>query len=126
MPIRIRNLNHVSLQVKDVDKTIAFYRDVVGLPLLPRPDFKFRGAWFQIGGAGQELHLIDGAGAPVSSTSRGDHFAIMVESLDDVEPILKANGVKYTGPHHRPDGAKQIFADDPDGHVVEFCTAPGK
>ena len=123
--MKIIHLNHTALQVKDVAVTIRFYEEVVGLKQISRPAFGFPGAWFRIG-VDQELHLIQGAPEHISSSSRGDHYAMMVDSITEAEALLKSNGVAYKGPHHRPDGAKQIFFEDPDGHVIEFCTAPGK
>ena len=49
-----------ALHVEDVDRTIRFYTDVLGLSQIPRPNFQFPGAWFRIG-ADQELHIIGGA-----------------------------------------------------------------
>lgn len=119
--MRITQLNHVALQVRNVAVTVRFYEEVVGLKQIPRPAFGFPGAWFRIG-ADQELHLIEGGAGQVSSSSRGDHFAMMVDSIADAEALLRGKGIAYKGPHQRPDGARQIFFEDPDGHVIEFCT----
>jgi len=120
--MKIIHLNHVALQVKNVEATVRFYEDIVGLKQIPRPAFGFPGAWFRIG-VDQELHLIDGAAGQASQSNRGDHFAMMVDSIEEAEAMLRGKGITFKGPHHRPDGAKQIFFEDPDGHVVEFCTA---
>ena len=120
--MKIIHLNHVALQVKDVAATTRFYEEVVGLKQIPRPDFGFGGAWFRLG-VDQELHLIDAAAGGVSSSSRGDHFALMVDSIEQAADHLRAKGIGFSGPKHRPDGAFQIFLQDPDGHVMEFCTA---
>ena len=119
--MRILQLNHASLEVIDVAKTTRFYEEVVGLVQIPRPAFGFPGTWFRVG-VDQELHLIGGAGQRVSSSSRGDHFAIGVDSIEAAIERLNAHHIPFKGPHHRPDGAKQVFFEDPDGHVVEFCT----
>jgi lactoylglutathione lyase len=50
-------LNHVALHVADIERSAAFYRDVLKLEPIPRPAFTFPGAWFRLGGD-QELHLI--------------------------------------------------------------------
>ena len=71
--MKTTQLNHVALHVADVDKSCAFYRDVLQLEPMPRPNFDFPGAWFRLG-ADQELHLI------------GDR----VEPLDDREEAVRA------------------------------------
>jgi catechol 2,3-dioxygenase-like lactoylglutathione lyase family enzyme len=42
-------LNHVAIHVADVERSVHFYRDVLQLEPLPRPAFKFPGAWFRLG-----------------------------------------------------------------------------
>jgi lactoylglutathione lyase len=122
--MKINELNHVALQVADVPRTIAFYTNVVGLTTIPRPNFGFPGAWFRIGSV-QELHIIQGPPDAANSASRGNHFAMLVNTIEEAQAQLDKHGIKYTGPHHRPDGAKQVFFTDPDGHTVELCTKPG-
>ncbi len=60
----------MSINVVDVEAAIAFYRDVLELPVLERPAFDFAGAWFGLGE--QQLHLIEASDfiPPV-----GQHFA---------------------------------------------------
>jgi len=113
-------LNHVAVHVADVKASIPFYRDVLGLPQLPRPGFDFPGAWFRIGQS-QELHLIGNRTEPVHSHSRGTHFALQVPDIKAVESELKSKRATFTGPKQRPDGAWQIFIQDPDGHYIELC-----
>lgn len=120
--MKVTQLNHVAIHVRDVDASCRFYREVLGLESMPRPAFGFPGAWFRLG-VDQELHLI---GRPVSveSIPRERHFALMVDDIMAFEAHLKAAGVSFTGPKARPDGAHQIFLQDPDGHVIELCTPP--
>lgn len=58
-PLDIVELNHVSLETRNVAKLVDFYEKVLGLPRLPRPDFGFRGAWFKLGPNGVQLHIIE-------------------------------------------------------------------
>jgi catechol 2,3-dioxygenase-like lactoylglutathione lyase family enzyme len=119
--MKIDELNHVALHVSDVDRSAHFYGRALGLPVLPRPAFDFPGAWFRIG-AGQELHLIgERLSGPVDDDSRGGHFAMKVPDIDAAAAHLRAQALAFRGPLRRPDGAKQIFLEDPDGHVVELC-----
>ncbi len=121
--MQVRQLNHVAIHVADVDASVAFYRDVLRLPELPRPAFDFPGAWFQLG-PDQELHLIGDRDQPVHSHHRGGHFALVVDSLDQWEAHLDGVEATRLARKTRPDGAFQTFVQDPDGHWIEFCMLP--
>lgn len=118
--MKVTQLNHVALSVRDVEASVTFYRDVLGLEVIARPAFDFPGAWLRLG-ADQELHLIGGRDGPVVSSSRGNHFALKVDDPRAWEARLRGAGVALRGPKRRPDGATQIFLEDPDGHVIELC-----
>ena len=121
--MRIAQLNHVAIHVADVERSVAFYRDVLRLQPIPRPAFKFPGAWFRLG-ADQELHIIGERNEPVVSHNRGNHYALMVDDLSAWEHHLTERGANFVPRRTRPDGALQIFVIDPDGHYVELCTPP--
>ncbi len=113
------DLNHVALHVSDVECSVRFYRDQLGLEQILRPAFAFPGAWFRLGTV-QELHLIGEREDRVVSGPRSTHFALQVGSLDSVCRELEARGVTLLSRQVRPDGALQAYVEDPDGHCVEF------
>jgi lactoylglutathione lyase len=120
MKDQILDLNHVSLHVRNLETSVSFYRDKIGLPVLNRPDFDFPGAWFRLG-IHQELHLIAGQDVVVHSGSRSTHFALQVKSIQEVQSFLEQQEIPFKGPKERPDGALQIFFIDPDGYYIECC-----
>ena len=123
--MRFTELNHVALHVADVPASCRFYETVLQLESLPRPNFDFPGAWFRLGEV-QELHLIGRADpGGRASGSRSNHYALMVDDIDEWEEHLKSHSVDYEPRRTRPDGAYQIFLLDPDGHAIELCTPPG-
>lgn len=129
--MKVTQLNHVGLHVADVERSVAFYRDVVGLTQIPRASFPFPGAWFRIGAATdpaheQTLHILGLRTEAVRSDRRGTHFAMQVESALEAKAALESRGAAVEGPDTRSDGALQIFIRDPDGHAIEFCQLPGK
>ena len=120
MAIEPLELNHVSLHVADVAASAHFYGTVLGFAPLPRPDFDFPGAWFQLGPR-QQLHLIGGRTEAAHGASRGDHFAVGVPAVHPAVAYLAAHGVTPVhGPKQRPDGIWQVFFADPDGHWIEL------
>ena len=119
--MKIFALDHVAIHVKDVDASCRFYREVLRAEQLPRPAFDFPGAWFRLG-ARQELHLIGDRMQAVYSSNRGNHFALETDDLDAWEKHFKAIGFQHRPRKRRPDGAGQIFLEDPDGHVIELCS----
>jgi catechol 2,3-dioxygenase-like lactoylglutathione lyase family enzyme len=121
--MQILELNHTALHVANVEVSSTFYSTVLRLPPLQRPAFDFPGAWFRLGQQ-QELHLIGNRDQPVHSSNRGTHFALKVDDLNAWKLHLEQQGAKFKGPKQRPDGAWQIFVEDPDGHIVELFTPP--
>ncbi|MFO1499739.1 MAG: VOC family protein [Verrucomicrobiota bacterium] len=115
----ILELNHVALHVAEVDRSCQFYRNVLRLEPLARPAFTFPGAWFRLG-TQQELHLIGERKEIVHSHHRGNHFALRVDDLIAWARHLEEKQIAFRGPKSRPDGAEQIFLQDPDGHVIEL------
>ncbi len=121
--MEILQLNHVAIHVQDVERSCAFYRDVLGLKQIERPAFSFPGAWFSLG-PGQELHIIGEAERPSQGGPRSNHFALRVPSIRQAEEELRRKGIAFQGPWQRPDGAWQMFLADPDGHFIELCELP--
>ena len=130
-PIQVKHIDHVTLIVKSVDATRAFYIDLLGMTEVARPAFDFAGAWFQAGAT--LIHLIEEhdrsgpAGFPdgiLKKSSRNHHFAFEVEDAHAAAETLKSMDIELIDDAKtRPDGAVQVFLADPDGHVVELCTS---
>lgn len=120
MAIRIHELNHVAIHVRDIDASMRFYGETLGLPLLARPGFNFPGAWYALGS--QELHLIEEKTLPESERLH-HHFALLVDDTYEARKELEAKGVTAFLSHGlRPDGAVQLFFFDPDGYRIEMYT----
>ena len=131
-PIRVRYIDHVTVVVKDLERSRDFYVGVLGMEEAPRPGFGFPGSWFQAGPS--QIHLIEeheasgpaGLGRSTgSSVSRGHHFAFEVADASRTADDLAKLGVKLAaGPKQRPDGPTQLYIHDPDGHLVELFSYP--
>jgi len=110
-------VHHVSINVGDVDAAVKFYCGTLGLELRSdRPDFGFGGAWLDAGG--QQVHLIEGT----TPAAHGQHFALLVDDLDETVAELRADGVDVSPP--RPVGSsRQAFLSDPAGNLIELHQA---
>lgn len=118
--VLVADIHHVSLNVADTERALAFYGGVLGMATLPRPDFPFGGAWLDAGG-GRQIHLIEADVPP----DHGQHVAFRVGDVDAVVAALRTAGVTVRDPKPVGDTAiRQTFVHDPDGNLLEF-TQPG-
>ena len=111
--------NHISLHVSDVEKSLHFYVELLGMTQLPRPAFTFKGAWLTMGNA-HCLHLIEGKDYEIRSGNRGNHFAFAHPDINALEGEFKKKGIEVVSNKIRVDGVKQMFIKDPDGYFIEF------
>jgi catechol 2,3-dioxygenase-like lactoylglutathione lyase family enzyme len=121
--IKYKCLHHVSLTVTNLEKAQEFYGKTLCLKEIPRPDFGFPGAWYEI--EGQQLHLIVDPSSQTIRTdkhlsSREGHFALRVENYHDTLRWLKEKGVEVLEKPQSKSGFAQIFCADPDGNLVEL------
>lgn len=116
-----KGAHHVSLDVRDVATSRAFYGDLLGLPEIERPDIGLPGAWYQAGAV--QLHLIqvpdgvDVGGPPARPTPLANHLAFEIEDCAAVREELEAAGYTVLAP---PGAPRQLWVADPDGNVIEF------
>jgi glyoxylase I family protein len=121
---QFRGLHHASLLVADTQRSLDFYRDVLDMPVLDRPDLPFPGAW--LGAGGQQIHLLElpnpdpVKGRPAHG-GRDRHVALLVAGLDRICQRLEAAGVTYT---RSRSGRSAVFVRDPDGNALELMEAP--
>jgi catechol 2,3-dioxygenase-like lactoylglutathione lyase family enzyme len=126
-PFHVKSLDHVTIVVRDLSATLRFYVDVLGMEEVGRPAFSFAGQWFQAGAT--QIHTIlefagsGRAGSGGGENSRGHHFAFLVDDAEACYRWLTGLGIPVVSPPKpRPDGATQVFVQDPDGHLVELCS----
>jgi catechol 2,3-dioxygenase-like lactoylglutathione lyase family enzyme len=126
----ITRLNHAVLYVRDVERSVAFYTDVLGFRVLNVLPDGFRGAAFlQAPGStnDHDLGLFEiGSSAADSPAGRGAvglyHLAWEVDTLAELERLaekLSAAGALVGASDHGT--TKSLYAKDPDG--LEFEAA---
>ncbi|RYZ22336.1 MAG: hypothetical protein EOO10_21775 [Chitinophagaceae bacterium] len=119
------SLNHIALYVEDLNKSILFYRDIIGLDTVPEPFRDGLHAWFKIGN-NLTLHIIQGPKEKLTQY-RSTHSCFSVRDIDLFIQHLSENGVVYEDSKGNPkavttrvDGIKQIYFKDPDGYWIEI------
>ena len=122
----IMGIHHASLLVADTARALAFYRDLLGLAVIPeRPDLGFPGAWLRVGA--QQIHLLE-LPNPDPVTGRPDHggrdrhLALLVQDLDGLAGRLELAGIPYT---RSRSSRAALFCRDPDANALEFIPALG-
>ena len=113
----IGGIHHVSLNVSDTERSLAFYRDTLGLAPVPRPAFAFAGAWLDAGD-GRQVHLIETADVP---PDLGQHIAFRVAELEAAIGRIRDAGYQIGDAKPVADTTiRQAFGFDPDGNRVEL------
>ncbi|MFE2095822.1 MULTISPECIES: VOC family protein [unclassified Streptomyces] len=125
---------HTGLNVTDLDRSLAFYRDVLGFTLLAegKEDGR-RYAFLGDGGEGPVLTLWQQAGQAYDGSRAGlHHLAFTADSTDRVreyETALRGAGVEFAHEgvvaHREGAASGGIFFHDPDGTRLEISAPLG-
>ena len=116
----IFGMNHFTVIAEDEQKTLAFYVDLLGLTVGPRPDLGFPGAWLHAGGEHAVLHMVFGRPLPPQRAGVIDHMAFSARDLRAVKARFDASGTKYDLRRQVGAGTWQLFCCDPNGAKVEL------
>ncbi|HXC56006.1 MAG TPA: VOC family protein [Rhizomicrobium sp.] len=133
-PFTLRQIDHLVLRVRDLDASLAFYRDVLGCTLDKVQEGI--GLW-QVRAGSSLIDLVPLAGplgrlggaGPAKEGRNLDHFAIQVAPFDDekIRVHLAAHNVVITdsGRRYGAEGdGPSLYVLDPDGNTVELKGPP--
>jgi catechol 2,3-dioxygenase-like lactoylglutathione lyase family enzyme len=121
--------DHVAVTVSNLAASLAFYQDVLGLPLLGELHFQdergFRIAYLQVGNSVLELFAFDVPTLPRAANPHVTvlglkHLALLVDDVDAVAAQLTARGAHITNPPRDVRGVRNCFFVDPDGNSLEL------
>jgi lactoylglutathione lyase len=121
---RIRKLLHTRYRVNDLERTVRFYRDVLGLRETGR-DKSPRGSelvFMKAPESDEEIELCHyPASDPVQVQPDLTHLAFEVDDLEQFTRELEKKGVKLSdGPTRSPSGIVFAFVDAPEGYEIEL------
>lgn len=121
-------LGYVILFVEDLERTLAFYVDKVGLPLRFRAE-----GYVELAVEGSKLALLARsrvpelagsahAARPASGAHEGS-VTLLVQDVNRTYHELTARGVSFlAAPKDRPWGQRTAYFVDPDDHLIEIAT----
>ena len=120
----ITKLLHTRYRVHDLEKTVAFYRDVLGLKEVRRSE-SGRGSKLVFLKAPQSVEEIEicqfDKSGPVQVGPDLTHLAFAVTDLEAFAKEAAAKGYPLSdGPHHTASGSIIAFIDAPEGYEVEL------
>lgn len=120
----IKKLLHTRYRVADLEKTVSFYRDVLGLKEVRRHT-SGRGSqlvFFKAPGSDEEIEIckFDQSG-PVQVGPDLTHLAFEVDDLDQFARESAKKGYPLSdGPHQSGGGGRIAFIDAPEGYEIEL------
>lgn len=126
--MKVRKLLHTRMRVSDMERTLKFYSDVLGLEVVEQK-VSPRGSHLAFLAVPNSEELIELCSFPASGTVKVQedlvHLAFEVEDLDRTIQELQAKGIPITdGPTRTSSGSRFIFIDAPDGYEIELIQRP--
>ena len=131
----ILGIDHVVLRVRDMDRMIRFYEDVLGCRVEKRQE---KLGLIQLRAGSSLIDLVDVAGelgrmggaAPGREGRNLDHFALRTAAFDAaaLRAHLARHGIEMgdVKPRYGAEGeGPSVYIEDPEGNVLELKGPPG-
>ena len=119
-------MRHVALFARDLQASLRFYVDLLGMEVEWQPDD--HNYYLTSGGDSLALHQAESNQQRDESTQRLDHIGFFVESEEEVDAWflwLQDHQIQMrTEPRTHRDGARSFYCYDPDGTVVQIIHHP--
>jgi len=114
----IKGIEVICLWAENVPEAAHFYKDVLGLELLP--DHLSRQPHFKVGEA--YLTILKGRPQPAEDAepSRFPLFAFRVWDFDEAVELLKSHGVELPWGIERHEDSRWVMFQDPAGNLIEL------
>ena len=119
--IRLKNINHITYNVKNKDAALKWYGEILGLKQIPKMVNSDHLYWLQLP-SGAMVHIIENADAP---SAPSHHTAFEVDDIEASREYLVQKGIETTEIQTRNDGQRAMYLNDLDGNRIEICTVSG-
>ncbi|WP_257166810.1 VOC family protein [Bradyrhizobium sp. SRS-191] len=122
MGVSVGVLDHFNIRTRNLQETVRFYEDVLGLENGDRPNFAFPGAWMYSEGR-PVVHLVDIS--PTSEAQKPDsgvvhHVAFVSRGFAGMKARLESKGMPFDARQVPGGELWQIFVRDPNGVMIEL------
>ncbi len=127
--VQVKGLNHINIVARDLDRTIRFYEDVLGMRAQEIPNIPagFAGCWINDEAGNPIVHVqqhnperhgdiadrFEGMGAM-------DHVALTCADFEGMLARCEEMGLEYRVNNRQFGDLRQVFVTDPDGVVLEL------
>jgi lactoylglutathione lyase len=124
----ITKLLHTRYRVDDLERTVTFYTEVLGLKEVKRHESP-RGSklvFLQTPGSEELIEITSyPASGPVQVQADLTHLAFQVESLEAFQKHAESKGYPFSdGPTQSSSGGRFAFIDAPEGYEIELIERP--
>lgn len=122
----IKRMEHVGIMVKNLEKSISFYTDIIGFQLLGRldhPNGQIKIAFIGTEDKeGTQIELLEGYNDSLPVEGKVHHLALKVEGIESEIARLKEAGVRFIDKEITtlPNGSRYMFFEGPDGEWLEL------
>ena len=118
--------NWVTCHVKNLEASLKFYQEIVGLPLARRFTTGPGSEIAFLGDGETQVELICSSRDTLAGMSPDISLGFAVDSIDRLLPVLQANGIAiHSGPFSPGPNLRFIYVQDPDGLKVQFAESRG-
>ncbi len=123
-PIKLDGINHFALNVRNMDRAVAFYNGILGFPVINRTETRGGLKHVEVDAGNVAIALFESpdldleAGQKIMTDDGYLHYAYSApaDRMDEIIQALKDSGVKMDGePRHH-----SVYFFDPDGHQIEI------
>ncbi len=115
----IGGLDHINIETTDLETSVRFYVDVLGLESGWRPGFDVPGAWLYVDGQ-PIVHLVEREAVNEGPTGAIHHVALKAAGLDAMTERLEQSSVPFRTTVVPDLNVTQLFVDDPNGVTLEL------
>jgi len=115
----IAALDHINIETLDLERSVTFYRDVLGLEVGFRPNFGVPGAWLYAADA-PLIHLVVRDAVNAGPTGAIHHIALKAKGCGEWQARLSALVIAYDIMAVPDLGVTQLFITDPNGVRLEL------